>query len=95
MEMVAANEDSFNVWMLGKTYEKVKDTLINPTIDTLACSRRLFDVLGRRYPYPNHLMNDFMTPGAEPYRAVESARFCGGEFLNAFEDLSQDAPFIV
>lgn len=85
--VLAAHSDSYNVWMLSKAYEKVGGALVNPTIDTISCSWRLFDVLRRRYPYPDYLMIDFMTPAAEPYRAVESARFCGTEFLMAFEEV--------
>lgn len=82
-----AHRDSYCVWLLNKAYEKVDDALVRPTIDALPCARRLFSILRRRYPYPDYLMNDFMTPHAEPYRAVECARISGGEFLWALEEL--------
>ena len=91
--VLAAHGDSYNVWMLGNAYEKVGDVLISPTIDTISWSWRLFDVLRRRYPYPDYLMNDFMAPVAEPYRAVESARLCGDEFLMALEEVSTEWHF--
>ena len=91
--VLAAHGNSYNVWMLRKAYEKAGDVLINLTIDTISWSWRLFDVLRRRYPYPDYLMTDFMTPGAEPYRAVESARLCGEEFLMAFEEVSGECDF--
>jgi len=91
--MLAAHRNTYNVWMLRKAYEKVNNVLANPTIDALPCARHLFSILRRRYPYPDYLMNDFMTPSAEPYRAVESARLCGGEFLRAIEELSANPAF--
>ena len=91
--VLAAHGDSYNVWMLGKAYEKVGDVLISPTIDTIPWSWRLFDVLRRRYPYPDYLMIDFMAPVAEPYRAVESARLCGDEFMMALEEVSTEWHF--
>lgn len=86
--VLAAHRDSYNAWMLRKAHEKVGRALLNPTIDELAHARRLFDVLRRRYPYPDYLMTDFIAPPcAEPYRAVESARACGGEFLMALNEV--------
>lgn len=82
-----AHRDSYSVWLLHKAYEKADDALVRPTIDALPCARRLFSILRKRYPYPDYLMNDFMTPRAEPYRAVECARISGGEFLRALEEL--------
>ncbi len=82
-----AHRDSYSVWLLHKAYEKAGDALVRPTIDALPCAPRLFSILRRRYPYPDYLMNDFMTPRAEPYRALDCARVSGGEFLRAFEAL--------
>lgn len=82
-----AHRDSYSVWLLHKAYEKARDALVCPTIDALPCARRVFSILRRRYPYPDYLMNDFMTPRAEPYRAVDCARISGGEFLRALEEL--------
>ena len=82
-----AHRDSYSVWLLHKAYEKAGDALVRPTIDALPCARRLFSILRRRYPYPDYLMNDFMTPRAEPYRALDCARISGGAFLLALEEL--------
>lgn len=83
--VLAVHGDSYSMWLMRKAFERAGGALLNPTIDALPCSRRLFEILRMRYPYPDYLMNDFMAPRAEPYRAVESARLCGGEFLRAFE----------
>lgn len=91
--VLATHGDSFNVWMLRKAYEKVNNRLNNLTIDTHPCALHLFDVLRRRYPYPDYLMNDFIAPVAEPYRAVESARLCGAEFLMALEEVRAESGF--
>lgn len=84
--VLAAHHKSYNAWMLRKAYEKAGGALVNPTIDELPVSRRLFDILRRRYPYPDHLLTDFIAPTAEPYRAMDSARVCGGEFLAALNE---------
>jgi DNA polymerase-3 subunit epsilon len=82
-----AHRDSYNVWLMHRAYEKVDDALVHPTIDAFPFARRVFSILRRRYPYPDYLLNDFMTPRMEPYRAVECARLSGGEYLRALEEL--------
>jgi DNA polymerase III alpha subunit (gram-positive type) len=86
--VLAAHASSYNVWLLRRAYEKVNRALLSPTADALRYAPRLYSILRRRYPYPDFLMNDFMAPGVEPYRAVECARLSGEEYLRAFDTIS-------
>ena len=87
--VLAAHGDSYNIWLLRNAYKKVSYTLINPTVDALPRFRRVFDILHRHYPYPDFMIGDFIAQPCEPYRAIESARLCGEQFIHAFEKLSR------
>lgn len=90
--VLLAHSDSYNMWLLRDAYEKVGDALIRPTMDALPRFRRVFKILHRHYPYPDFLIGDFIAQPREPYRAIESARLCGGEFIHAFKKLNEVEP---
>lgn len=92
--VLLAHSDSYSMWLLRDAYEKVGDTLIRPTVDALPRFRRVFGILHRHYPYPDFLIGDFIAQPREPYRAIESARLCGWEFIHAFEKLNESRAFI-
>jgi len=85
--VLLAHGGSCNMWLLRGAYKKTGRALNRPTADALPSVRQVYDVLRRRYPYPDELIGDFIAPPAEPYRAVDCARFLGGEFLRALAEL--------
>lgn len=91
--VLLAHGDSYNMWLLRDAYEKVGEALIIPTMDALPRFRRVFRILHRHYPYPDFLIADFIAQPREPYRAIESARLCGGEFIHALKKLNKSRTF--